>query len=338
MGVDLSSIVDPVQRNLSSFSGKILAIDAYNSMYQFLATIRQPDGTPLMDGEGRVTSHLSGLLYRTANMAEAGIKPVFVFDGAPPVEKSETLEERSSIRQKAWEEWQMAREAGDMERARTKAQQSSRMTKDMAAEAKQLLVHMGIPIVQAPGEGEAQASHMALRGDVWGAASQDYDSILFGTPVLVRNLAITGRRKMPRKNIYVDVHPEEITLENVLSTQGLTREQLVDLAILVGTDFNPGIKGVGPKKALKAVKENELECLVAEGRIGADELQRTRNIFLEPSITNDYALEWKRPSADTTVSFLCGQRGFSETRVLNAVTRLEKAFEGRSQTSLDKWF
>ncbi|MCK4717341.1 MAG: flap structure-specific endonuclease, partial [Thermoplasmata archaeon] len=224
MGVDLSSILEPVPRRLSDFSGRTMAIDAYNTLYQFLATIRQPDGTPLKDGEGRVTSHLSGLLYRTASIVAEGIRPVYVFDGRPPSEKMDTIKHRSSIRQKAWEEWQMAKEAGDMERARMKAQQSSRLSKDMAGEAKQLLFHMGIPYVQAPEEGEAQASYMAEKEDVWAAASQDYDSILFGAPRLIRNMTVTGRRKLPRKQVYVDVNPEEICLGSVLSSLEVTRE------------------------------------------------------------------------------------------------------------------
>jgi len=339
MGVDLSDIIPHTQRQLSDFSGKTMAIDAYNTLYQFLATIRQPDGTPLMDREGRITSHLSGLLYRTASIIESGIRPVYVFDGKPPAEKKDTIKARSAIRQKAWEEWQMAKEAGDMEKAKSKAQQSSRLTKDMAGEAKQLLMHMGVPYVQAPSEGEAQACHMALKGDVWAAASQDFDSLLFGTPFLVRNLTITGRRKLPRKNVYVDVAPEEIQLEAVLKELGVSREQLVDMAILVGTDFNPGVKGIGPKKSLKLLKEyGTLEKVIEEKEIEVEGYQETREIFLDHKVTDEYELEWAFPSTDNIKSFLCEGRGFSETRVSSALKRMEKGAGKRSQQSLDSWF
>ena len=150
MGVDISDIIKSHEIKLGDLKGKIVAIDAYNALYQFLSIIRQPDGTPLRDSLGRVTSHLSGLLYRTANFMAEGIKPVYVFDGRPPDLKLRTVDERIKIRLKAQEEWQKALEEGDLERARMKAQQASYLTKDMVNEAKKLLEFMGVPYVQAP--------------------------------------------------------------------------------------------------------------------------------------------------------------------------------------------
>ncbi len=339
MGVDLSPLVEAHERELKDFTGKKIAIDGYNALYQFLSIIRQPDGTPLRDREGRITSHLAGLLYRTANMVEVGIRPVYVFDGKPPEEKQATIEERREIREKALEEWQMALAAGDMETARTKAQQSSRLTKDMVADAKQLLRHLGIPYVDAPSEGEAQASHMAKKGDVWAVGSQDYDCLVFGAPILVRNLTVTGRRKLPRKKVYVEVRPEEIHLDEVLKKHGITWEQLVDIAILVGTDFNPGVKGVGPKTALKLIKEHgNIEKALEKKEMDPGDFNRVREIFMKPNVTDDYSLEWRPPDRQAVTSFLCGQRDFSETRVSGALDRMEQAYEKNKQASLDRWF
>lgn len=268
MGVDISDIVESKEIELSDLRGKSVAIDGYNTLYQFLSIIRQPDGTPLMDRNGRITSHLSGLFYRTVNIMEMGIKPAFVFDGKAPELKGRTILERMERREKAELEWKQAVEAGDMEKARIMSQQSSRLTKDMVDESKQLLTMMGIPWVQAPGEGEAQAAYMALKGAVFASASQDFDSLLFGAPKLVRNLTITGKRKVPRKNIYREVKPEIIELNTVLSALGITREQLIDIGILIGTDFNEGIKNVGPKKALKYIKTyGNLENVMKEMKI-----------------------------------------------------------------------
>jgi len=203
MGVDLSDLIRPATRSLEDFRGKVLAIDAFNTLYQFLAIIRQPDGTPLQDRHGRVTSHLSGLIYRTSNFVAAGIKPVFVFDGKPPQRKARTIHARVEVKQRAEREWREAVEVGDLERARTKAMQTSRLTTEMVGQSQRLLDLLGIPWVQAPAEGEAQASAMARAGTAWGVASQDHDALLFGAPVLVKNLAITGRRKLPRKNVFV---------------------------------------------------------------------------------------------------------------------------------------
>src|SRR5213594_1287682 len=222
MSVDLSDLIKPAPRTLVDFRGKVLAIDAFNTLYQFLAIIRQPDGTPLHDHHGRVTSHLSGLIYRTSNLVAAGIKPVFVFDGVAPRRKARTIRARGEIKKRAEAEWREAVEVGDLPRARMKAMQTSRLTGEMVEQSRRLLDLLGIPWVQAPAEGEAQASDMARRGIAWGV----------GAPVLVKNLAITGRRKLPRKNVFVDVPPEEIALEGTLRDLGITREQLVDIGIL----------------------------------------------------------------------------------------------------------
>ena len=257
MGVNLSGIVPAENISLEDLQGKIVAIDAYNAIYQFLSTIRGPDGTPLKDAMGRVTSHLTGLLYRNINLLEADIRPVYVFDGVPHELKSQTLAERSERRTKAHNEWREAVSEGDIERARCKATQSSRMTNEIAESSRILLTYLGIPVVQAPEEGEAQAAHMASIGDAWAASSQDYDSFLFGAPRLVRNLNISGRRKLPGSKEYRDISIELIELPKVLEANGLqTREQLIDLAILIGTDYNPGIRGIGPKKGLKLIQQH----------------------------------------------------------------------------------
>jgi flap endonuclease-1 len=256
MGVNLSDIVPVEKRELEDLSGQTLAIDAYNAIYQFLSIIRGPDGTPLKDSRGRVTSHLTGLLYRNINLLEADIRPSYVFDGHPHVMKSQTLAERSVRRAKAHDDWKEAVTNGDVERARSKATQSSRINNEIVESSRILLTYLGIPVVQAPEEGEAQAAYMAQTGAVWAASSQDYDSLLFGAPRLVRNLNITGRRKMPGSKEYRDVHIEVVELPKVLEANGLeSREQLIDLCMLMGTDYNPGIRCIGPKKGLKLIKE-----------------------------------------------------------------------------------
>jgi len=335
MGVDLKDIILRENRKLGDFQGRTIAIDAYNSLYQFISIIRQPDGTPLTDSNGVVTSHLAGLLYRTANLVEAGIKPVYVFDGKPSPLKMTTLENRGAVRNKAAEEWKKALEEGDIEKARTKAMESSRLTADMVDEAKALLDALGIPFIQAPSEGEAQASHMVKKGDVYAVGSQDFDVLLFNAPVLIRNLTITGKRKMPGKKVYVNVEPEEIRTENVLKNLGITVEQLVDIGILVGTDFNEGIKGIGPKKALKLIKEHKnLENVLRNTGWEIRDYEDVRKIFLEPRVTNDYKIEWGSIDENVVKEFLCILHDFSEDRVENAL----KKFQIKSQKSLEEWF
>ncbi|MEM5870583.1 MAG: flap endonuclease-1, partial [Candidatus Aenigmatarchaeota archaeon] len=253
MGVQLRDILEAKEVDLETLKGRIIAIDAFNWLYQFLSSIRQIDGTPLMDIKGRITSHLSGLFYRTANLLEAGIKPVYVFDGEKPKFKKYTIEKRKEIREEAKEKWEKALERGDIEEAKKMAQRSGELNEEMIEESKELIRAMGLPIVQAKSEGEAQCAIMCKNGDVNFSASQDFDSLLFGSPKMIRNLNITGKRKVGGKE--VKISPEIIDLEENLNRLGITREQLIIIGILVGTDYNPGgIKGIGPKKALELVK------------------------------------------------------------------------------------
>ncbi len=344
MGVDLRDLISRRKVKLQDLSGRSIAIDGFNTLYQFLSIIRGIDGRPLVDTSGKVTSHLSGLLYRVSNLVEFGIAPVFVFDGEPPKLKRLELQRREEVRREARVRYSNALREGKTEEARVYAQATSRVTDYMLVDSERLLSLMGIPWVQAPSEGEAQAAHMATRGDVWAAGSQDYDAILFGAPVMVRNIAITGRRKLPRKNVYIEVEPEVVELKYVLGELGLDRRQLVILGILVGTDYNPdGVRGVGPKKALGLVREcSSLEDILQRLGKNSDfpvDPEDLVKVFLEPEITDRYSLEWHEPDVEGIVSFLCGERDFSEERVRKALEKMKIGLKQSSaRSTLEKWF
>jgi flap endonuclease-1 len=342
MGVDLADVVPEEVTTLDNLSGKTLAVDAYNALYQFLAIIRQPDGTPLKDRRGRVTSHLSGLLYRTANLAEKGIRLAFVFDGKPPEMKALEIQRRRRVREEAKVHYEVALKEGRLEEARTYAQATSSLRDVMVEDTKHLLDALGVAWIQAPSEGEAQAAFIASRGDVWGVASQDHDSLLFGAPRMVKNLAITGRRKLPRRDAYVEVEPRLIELTKVLGELSLTREQLIDVGILIGTDFNPdGVKGIGPKTALKLIHEHgSLEALQAKDPtvVGLTDVNRIREIFLKPDVTTNYPLKWSTPNVEKVLQFLCGEHDFSEDRVRKAVSRMTTKPIATSKSTLESYF
>lgn len=343
MGVNLRSLV-PIQNfKLEDLSGKIIAIDAYNAIYQFLAIIRQPDGTPLKDSTGKTTSHLSGLFYRTSNLVELGIKPIYVFDGPPPVLKEAELQRRRQVKVEAAAEYEKAVAKGEVREAFMYAQAATSMRDYMEDESKRLLSLMGLPWVQAPSEGEAQAAHLTKRGTADFCASQDYDSLLFGAQKLIRNVTISGRRKLPSKNIYIDVIPELVELTKTLTHLGLTHEQLIDVAILTGTDFNPdGIKGLGPKTALKLVKQHgNLENALPHIKNASfpAEPEQIRAIFLHPQVTDNYQLDWKTADDDGIVDFLVRQKDFSEERVRKALKRTQENIDKlKGKTTLEKWF
>lgn len=329
--------------DLKDLGGRSIAIDAYNALYQFLAIIRQPDGTPLKDHTGRITSHLSGLFYRTCNLLEFGIKPIYVFDGVPPALKEVEIKRRAKIKDEALKKYEKALSERRIEEARMYAQMTSRLKDYMADDSKHLLKLMGVPWVQAPSEGEAQAAHLAKKGNADYCASQDYDSLLFGAPRLLRNVTISGRRKLPRKKVYIEVVPEVIELERVLRELDVTYEQLIYIGILVGTDFNPeGVKGIGPKTALKLIKRyGSLEKTLPELKEAAFPVEppRIRDIFLNPKVTDSYKIFWNQPDVEGIADFLCGERDFSMERVVKAVGKAVKEMKKAStKTTLERWF
>jgi len=320
MGVDLGDLFKKEKISFNDLHDRVIVIDAYNVLHQFLASIRQRDGTPLKNSKGEVTSHLSGLFHRTANLVEARMRPVYAFDGEPHPLKTKTIEKRRQRKERAEKEWKEALEAGDLAKAKSKAQQTSRLTDEMVKQSKELLDALGIPHVQSPAEGEAQASYMVKKGDAYAVGSQDFDCLLVGAPIMVRNLTSSGKRKLPGKESYAKVYPKQIRLKPNLKSLGITHKQLVDMAILIGTDFNEGIKGIGPKKSLKLIKqngnvENALSTLGGENVPTFEEIKEIRKIFLKPDVTDDYTLEWSAPDNDKILKILCDEHHFSIERV-----------------------
>jgi flap endonuclease-1 len=349
MAVDLSKLIVKEKIELSQLSGKTVAIDAFNVLYQFLSIIRQPDGTPLKDSKGRVTSHLSGLFYRSIDLIQNGITPIYVFDGIPSKLKMKTIEARTKRRDEAYNSWLEAKSQGAMEAARTYAQQSTRVDKAIVSSAKELLNLMGIAQISAPGEGEAQASYMCRQGLVYAAASQDYDTLLFGSPTIIRNLTLSGRRKLPMKNVYVEVVPERINLSETLSALGISREQLIWIGIMLGNDFNDGIKGIGPKTALKIVKEAkslaDVEAIVKD-KFNLEfqtDVGEVEELFKNPEvleISNEEIGKMLslKPNVEGIMRMMCNEYEFSENRILKFAETLAKLKNSSKQEGISKWF
>ena len=343
MGVQLGELVKKKEVTFQQLRGKIVAVDAFNIIFQFLTTIRQIDGTPLMDSKGRVTSHLSGLFYRFNNLLSQGIKPIFVFDGQAPKLKHAEQAAREARKVEAHKKYEEAKKREELEEMAKFARQTSRLTNEMIEESKSLLVAMGFPCVQAPSEGEAQAAFIVKRGDAYAVASQDFDSILFGSPLLLQNLTLAKKRKLVIG--FAEVKPEMIELKQVLQELKLTQEQLIMLGILVGTDYNPGgYKGIGPKKALDLIhKEKEKKKIFAAAEQAAKapiefDPEEVLETFLKIPTTTSYKVKFSAPDEEKVTKILCKEHDFSEERVKSALEKLRAAREKASQAGLEKWF
>jgi len=340
MGLNLKELVVREKTTLESFSSKVIAIDAYNAIYQFLASIRGPDGLQLSDSEGRITSHLSGLLYRNINFLSLGIKPVYVFDGKPPSLKTAEIERRKQIKKDATIKYEKAIAEGNLEDARKFAQQTTSMKDGMVKESKQILSYFGIPFIDAASEGEATAAHLTNTGQAYASASQDFDSILCGAKRLIRNFTNSGRRKIPNRNTYVEIEPEIIETQKTLDALEITREQIVDIGILIGTDFNPnGFDRIGPKTALKMIKQySRLEDIPQiQEQLQTIEYEKIRKIFLEPIVTDVDEIVFGKVDYEGMTNYLVKERSFSEDRIQSSLNRLKKALEKKSH-NLDQWF
>jgi flap endonuclease-1 len=341
MGVNLTPIIRKEKSSLNGLRGRTLAVDASVTLYQFLSVIRLDYGVPLQDSRGRPTSHLTGLLYRATRLiCDYDIRLVFVFDAAPPLLKQEELRRRSLIRLEAQRQWEDAVAQGDREKAFSKAVTSTRLTRPMIEEAKRLLQYLGIPQLQAPSEAEAQAAHMCQMGRVWAANTQDYDCLLYGAPRLTRYVTIAGTEYLPSKRAARKLVPEIIHLDRTLNSLGIGRDQLIDLAILIGTDYNRGIKGIGPKTALKLVKQyGTIECLPTELRAQVTEnYGDIRRLFKEPEVTDNYTTNYGSLDEEGLRQFLVQERGFSLQRVEAVIERMRKFYSTRTQTGLGQWF
>ena len=345
MGLNIREIVKRKEIDFPDLKGKTVCVDAFNVLYQFLSTIRQADGTPLQDDDGNITSHLSGILYRNVALISEGVKLIYVFDGKPPELKAKIHRKRSDVRDIAREKYEVAKQKEDIESMRKYGQQLTRLSDNMIKESKELLEALGVCVLQAPSEGEAQAAYLARREEIYGIVSQDYDSLIFGAPILIRNLTVSRKRKT--YSGYIEVLPEKIILSDLLDDLGINRDQLICLAILVGTDYNPkGVFRIGQKKALEIVKEykepEKIFEFVKEKIEAMDEEDQFDwkvifSLFSAPKV-DDLEIEFPKPDFDKVKEILVERHGFNEERIDNQLERLEKVKKAKNQKSLEKWF
>jgi flap endonuclease-1 len=341
MGVNISQIIPKKEIKLSDLKGKVIAIDAYVTLYQFLTTIRQPDGTPLQDKTGKITSHLSGLFYRNLNLLQEGIKPIYVFDGIPPELKQQEIEKRKEAKKIAEEKYQEAKDKKDIAEMKKYSSRTVKITDEIILESKELLSALGIPVIQADSEGEAEAATLAKQGQAYAAASQDYDTLLYATPYLIRNLTSARRKKLP-SGLYIDIKPELIEFGSVLNELNIDKDQLIALSILVGTDYNPGgVKGLGQKRALEIVQQYKYPVEIFKHVSSKFDFifdwQEIFKQFHNYESTHTDNIEFKEPNKEKIKQLLL-KYDFSETRIDSSLQKLQQLEDSKKQKGLSDFF
>lgn len=341
MGLQIGEIISKKQIQFSDLKGKTIFVDAFNAIYQFLTTIRQPDGTPLKDSKGNITSHLSGLFYRNIKLITEGVKLIYVFDGEAPDLKGKTKEKRLEAKKIAKEKYEKAVSEEDVEAMGKYAKSEVYLDEKKIKESKELLQAMGIGVVQAPGEGEAEASYLVEQGLGYAVASQDYDCLMFKTPLLIQNLSMSRKRKTISG--YIEVFPQIIKLSEVLKELEINQEQLICLGILCGTDYNSGgVKGLGPKKSLSIVKEFKTKEKIFNAIKSDEKFEKYEINFVwediyneieKPNIKKDVKIEFPKVDKDKIKEILLKYE-FSENRIDNQLEKLDDLKKARAQKTL----
>lgn len=328
MGIKIKDLAKKgVKRTkIRNLRGKVICIDAFNKIFRFLSAIRNRDGTPLTDSKGRIVSHLSGLFYRNINLIANNIKPIFVFDGKPPQLKLNTIEKRKERKKKAKELLEKAKKNKDTQKILKYSKRTSELDDSMIQEAKELLLYFGVPVIQAPSEGEAQAAFMVKKGDSWAVSSNDYDTLLFGGERLLNNFKITKKSIKKNKSI------SYISLPKLLSKLEINQQEFIEMCILVGTDYYSGVKWVGQHTALKLIKkygsvqnivENKVEIRGKKIQIADELVRKIISQYTDPHITRDYGvLEWNAVQFDKLEEIMIENHNFSKKRITNALNRI----------------
>jgi len=309
---------------MDDLAGSVVAVDAHNWLYRYLTTtVKFTRSAAYTTADGEEVANLVGVVSGLPAFFEHDVTPVFVFDGGVTDLKADEVAERRAARERAEERLAAAREAGDDLAAARLDARTQRLTDVIHETTRGLLDRLDVPYVEAPAEGEAQCAHMAATGAADYAGSEDYDTLLFGAPLTVRKL--TGSDD-----------PEVMDLAATLDRHDLTREQLIDVAILVGTDFNEGVHGYGPKTALEAVREHgDLFAVVEAEDLDVPDAAAVRELFLDPPVTDDLTYDLDvDPDIDAARAYVTEEWGVDAAEVDDGFDRLADALV---QTGLDRW-
>jgi len=335
MGVAITELLKKKNISLDYLNNKSIAVDASIFFYQFLTTIRQRDGSLLMDSHGRVTSHLAGLFSRNCNLIKNGLNLIYVFDGEPPKLKEDENEKRKKKKKEAQAKYEIAKIKKDVAEMKKFASRTTKLTKEMIDDAKSLIEAFGLPVIQAPNEGEAQAAYLVKQKEAYAVASQDADSLLFGTPILIRNLSVSGKKKIKSNEL---IQPELINLNETLRDLGINQNQLIVLGMLIGTDYNlGGIKGIGAKNALKLVKKyDDFDKLFLDAKWGDYfdfDWKSVFDLFKNMPINKNYSIKFKEVDKEKIIKILVDKHDFSLERIENKINELKI-----DQRGLGEWF
>ncbi|KAF9764148.1 Flap endonuclease 1 [Nosema granulosis] len=325
------------ERSLGFYADKKVCIDASMFIYQFLIAVRS-DGASL-GTEDNTTSHIVGMFYRTIRLVEAGVTPVYVFDGAPPESKMFELKKRTERREKAEEGFKKAEEGGDKQEMEKFEKRKIKVGKEHVEDCKTLLKLMGIPFITAPSEAEAFCAYLCMKNYADGVATEDMDALTFGAPLVLRNFTASQAKKVPVL---------EYDLGTILKEMGLSMDEFIDLCILLGCDYSETLKGIGIKRSVGLIKKyRSIEKILEKEDIKEEEIKKfnfedARAIFKElpflEAEVSEFKIQWEEIKVEEIKKFLVEEKKFGEQRVTKGVEKLLAARKRPKQGRLDQFF
>jgi flap endonuclease-1 len=320
---DLRELAAIEEVAFAELSGSVVAVDAHNWLYRYLTTtVKWTSDDAYTTADGTEVANLIGVVQGLPKFFEHDLTPVFVFDGAVTDLKDDEVEKRREQREQYEDDLEAARGRGDDVAVARLESRTQRLTETIVDTTRELLGRLDVPVVDAPAEGEAQCAHMARQGVVDYAGTEDYDALLFGSPLTLRQLTSKG-------------DPELMALDATLDRHDFTWEQLVDAAILCGTDFNEGVSGVGPKTAVDLIHEHGDLLGVLDAREAAiDHADRIRSLFLDPAVVDVDVETEVEPDVDAARAYVVDEWGVDPEEVERGFERIE---DSMVQTGLDNW-
>ncbi|GBE62657.1 flap endonuclease 1 [Babesia ovata] len=313
---------------LDSLSGCTVAIDASTALYQFTIAIRENSYfSSLTNSKGEPTSHLAGLMTRCIRLLECGIKPIFVFDSTPPEAKLQTLAKRKELRQEAEASLEIAKENDDKENIKKFVGRTVHISKVENESAKELLRLMGIPVVEAKEEAEAQCAYLVKQGLADAVGTEDADALVFGCVTLLKNLTASNKKIL------------KVELAKVLELLDLTHTEFTDFCILCGCDYCGTIKGVGPKTAYNLIRKyKSIQRILEVKSESLEGYEVAQEYFRNPQVNPVVEIPRVEPDVTGLKEFLVDKNDFAEDRVNKFLERLLKAKTKKVQLSLRTFF
>lgn len=316
MGTPLGDLAVAEQATLDDLHGEVVVIDGHLEFHQYIHSITNDWGDYVTNDDGYPISHLIGLVSRLGKVLDAGIKPIYVFDGGFPELKQELLDDRHEEKENAREVFQQAVQNGNQSKAQAAAHKKNGVMDSMILSGMELLEAMGVPAFRAPGEGEAQAAQLCAEGTASHVVTEDWDALLHGVPSMLRDFGTSGC--------------DRVGLQATLDELGWTHEELRWYGVLRGTDYNESVNGVGTTYGKSIIEDAEsFDDVIAEAKtydtVNEDRWRRALELFDDQAVDEGLNPTWEPFDIERAHNIACVKYGLADWQVTSRLKNVENS-------------